>query len=263
MSSSSARAKLVPTNLRPGDLIMDTRGDKDCRYYCLPPYRGSSATASKKHRSGYRFHLVFQGHIVGTFDSCILVREEAKASLSGYPDSANRGYDTKEECIDAWQKLCVLGIHPHPVDPAYLSLPSARASVFVNTSPRKSRVSIIKPKAEDSVSAKGEAPPLMPAGSAAGRTELLANLKRYCSPLPSPPPSPATQRGEASATYINFAIRGGGIVSSSPMRSEQRYLESQRRGEQPDMLVTRSFEQASLFALEDAENDAENFEETF
>jgi hypothetical protein len=41
------------------------------------------------------------------------------------------------------------------------------------------------------------------------------------------------------------------------MRSEQRYREMQRCGEEPDMLITRSFAQASLFALDNDEEDAE------
>jgi hypothetical protein len=37
-----------------------------------------------------------------------------------------------------WQRLCLLGVHPHPVDPAGFDLPSASAAAFANTSPRKS-----------------------------------------------------------------------------------------------------------------------------
>lgn len=42
------------------------------------------------------------------------------------------------------------------------------------------------------------------------------------------------------------------------VRSEQRYLELQHQGEEPDLLVTRSFAQAAFFALddEDVEGDA-------
>jgi hypothetical protein len=40
-------------------------------------------------------------------------------------------------------------------------------------------------------------------------------------------------------------------------RSAIRYREMQRCGEEPDMLVTRSFEQASLFALQEDEDDVE------
>jgi hypothetical protein len=74
----------------------------------------------------------------------------------------------------------------------------------------------------------------------------------------------------ASGDFVNFAIRGGGIISSSPygilllefgsvlnlrgrMHSEQRYRELQLLGEEPDMLVMRSFAQASLFTLDDEE----------
>ncbi|KAJ6463764.1 hypothetical protein C8R47DRAFT_1079759 [Mycena vitilis] len=86
--------------------------------------------------------------------------------------------------------------------------------------------------------------------SAAGSAQVLADLKRYCSPVRSPPPSP---RKPDQGDFVNFAIRGGGIVSSSAGRSQQRYLELQRQGEEPDMLVTRSVEQAALFALEDSD----------
>ncbi|KAJ6469661.1 hypothetical protein C8R47DRAFT_1078031 [Mycena vitilis] len=205
------------------------------------------------------------GHIVGTFDNWL----EAKASLSGYPDSGNRGFNSIDECIDAWQKLCVLGIHPHPVDPDFLSVPDESASAFVNTSPRKSRTLRAPTRDASSASASTKVERLAaPTRTASEKAQVLADLKHFCSPIGRPPPSP-TKRGESAAAggahespYVNFAIRGGGIISSSPMRSEQRYLESQRRGEQPDMLVTRSFEQASLFALEGAEDNAEDFNET-
>lgn len=41
------------------------------------------------------------------------------------------------------------------------------------------------------------------------------------------------------------------------MRAQRRFQELQRRGEQPDLLVTRSFQQASVFALgENEEGEA-------
>jgi hypothetical protein len=82
-------------------------------------------------------------------------RPEAQASLAGYPDSANRGYNSLEECNEAWQALCVLGIHPHPVDPAFLRPPSPSASTFVNTSPRKSRADIASVVKRDGTAASG------------------------------------------------------------------------------------------------------------
>jgi hypothetical protein len=92
----------------------------------------------------------------------------------GFPESGNRGYNSISECIDAWQGLCVLGIHPHPVDPAFAQTPSANAACFVNTSPRKSRVNS---KASSSVKREmGSAPPLAPAAPAEDKAQVLADL---------------------------------------------------------------------------------------
>ncbi|KAJ7429606.1 hypothetical protein B0H11DRAFT_1944507 [Mycena galericulata] len=254
---SSREPKLVPTNLPATELIMDERGKKDSRYYCLPPFRGDrTRSASERRGGGYPFHLVAQGHVVGTYNNWL----HAKASLVGYPDASNQGFNSEEECIEAWQELCPLGIHPHPVDPEYLAIPSASAAGFVNMSPRKSSA---KPRSGGR-GTKHEGSPVKREGTPAApnedRKQVLADLKRYCSPVVSPAPSP--KKGPSSpaveeSSYVNFAIRGGGIISSSLLRSEERYREMQRRGEQPDMLVTRSFEQASLFALEDADEEAD------
>jgi hypothetical protein len=44
---------------------------KDSRYYCLPPFRGNLNCPRRvqKEGGGYPFHLVMQGHVVGTFDN--------------------------------------------------------------------------------------------------------------------------------------------------------------------------------------------------
>ncbi|KAJ7665758.1 hypothetical protein B0H17DRAFT_1210765 [Mycena rosella] len=127
--------KLALTNLQPEEVVMDTRGGKDARYYCLLPFRGQRQEPVKTGGAGFPWHLVFQGHRVGMYNSW----PEAKASLSGFSGSGNRGYHSEEECIDGgWQQMCVLGIHPHPVDPAFLTPPSPSASSIVNVSPRKS-----------------------------------------------------------------------------------------------------------------------------
>ncbi|KAJ7851697.1 hypothetical protein B0H13DRAFT_1904987 [Mycena leptocephala] len=248
---SASKPQLARTNLPVDEMIMDTRGVKDARFYCLPPYRGDPNRLSKPRRTGggYPFHLVSQGHVVGIFDNWV----EAQASLDGYPGSGNRGFHSEDECVDAWQGLCVRGVHPHPVDLAFLRPPSPGASTFVNTSPRKSRStppSPVKPSGTSAATAskKREGTPVR---SPQADAQLLADLKRYASPILPAPPSPqkASRAEMDDGEFVNFAIRGGGIISSSPIRSEQRYREMQRRGEEPDMLVTRSFAQASLFAL--------------
>ncbi|KAJ7175546.1 hypothetical protein C8R46DRAFT_1214017 [Mycena filopes] len=240
MSSStttSGRARLPVTNLTVDELIMDTRGLKDARYYCLPRVYGKAAKTSVS--GGYPLHLVGQGHKVGVFHSWL----EAKSQLTGYPDSSNRGYHTMDECVEAWQGLCDAGLHPHPVNPTVLEIPSA--APFVNASPRKSGPT--KP-VNKNTPVKREA-----GGSRDADAQVLADLKRYCRPIVAPPPPAAPPARALTPPSINFAIRGGGIVSSSAHRSRERYLELQRRGEEPDMLVTRSLGAASLFALDDDE----------
>ncbi|KAJ7033113.1 hypothetical protein C8F04DRAFT_1184373 [Mycena alexandri] len=244
-------ASLTATNIRADELIMDIRGGgRDSRYYCLPPYRGTTAegTPAKSGGGGYPFHLVAQGHVVGIFDDWV----EAKASLSGYPDSSNRGYYSVEECIEGWQKLCALGIHPHPVDPSKTRAPSVDTS-RVNTSPRKPQTpgtSLVNtsPRKPRTPGTTG----FVKQERAEVGTSTL-ELKRLCTPQPPPTPAPAGGTHE----FVNFAIRGGGIVSSSAVRTEERYRELQRRGEEPDLLVTHSFQRASRFALEDGEGEQE------
>ncbi|KAJ7062412.1 hypothetical protein B0H15DRAFT_958826 [Mycena belliarum] len=103
-------------NLKDEDVVMDERGVKDPRYYCLPPFRGRPGATTRSPKKGYPLHLVFQGRVVGLFDSWA----EAQASLVGYPGNANRGFYSVEDATDAWQGMCTLGVHPHPVDPAFL-----------------------------------------------------------------------------------------------------------------------------------------------
>ncbi|KAJ6455535.1 hypothetical protein C8R47DRAFT_1082757, partial [Mycena vitilis] len=226
-TTPSRKPRLVPTNLKADEVIMDDRGVKDPRYYCLPPFHGSS-TVPRKGGGGYPFHLVTQGHRVGTFDNWV----EAQASLTGYPHSGNRGFNSVPECVDAWQGLCVLGIHPHPVDPLFMRPPSPGATIFVNSTPRRSTHrrepsrSPIKAEQQDGTPRRD-----------AGNPQLLADL-----PIRNEEPAAGASGSSASGS------------SASPQRSSERYLEMQRRGEEPDMLVTRSVLQASLFALGDEEN---------
>lgn len=107
-----------------------------------------------------------------------------------------------EECIDGWQQLCPLGIHPHPVDPQFartptplVRTPTPDAPRFVNTSPRKRAA---------------HAAPVTPRED---KTQVLADLKRYASPLPS---ASTSRTASVCRSHVNFAIRGDGIVSSSP-----------------------------------------------
>ncbi|KAJ7718492.1 hypothetical protein DFH07DRAFT_973280 [Mycena maculata] len=241
---SSHHGPLVKTNLAPEDLVMDVNGVKDGRYYCLPPVRGDGTARGGVRCGGkFPFYLVAQGHLVGRFDNWL----ETKVSITGYHDNSYQGCHTEQECVEVWQRLCVLGVHPHPVDPVFMTPPSASAAQFVNVSPRKSAQTAGSPvkKEVKKEGASRRVPPSDP--------QVLADLNRYCCPVL--PPTPSTTAVVAPASSVNFAIRGAGIVSSSVVRTEERYLEMQRRGEEPDMLVTRSIREASLFALEEDDQD--------
>ncbi|KAJ7707028.1 hypothetical protein B0H14DRAFT_3525879 [Mycena olivaceomarginata] len=207
----SAPRKLATTNLSLEDLRMDDRGIKDPRYYCLPPNRTRGKTA------------------------------EAKAGIGRYPDNSNQGCFSEEECIEVWQRLCLLGVHPHPVDPAGFDLPSVSAAAFTNTSPRRSAPASGAPrlKREEKPDPVGKKP------------ELLADLPTL--PAASPSRAPRQSRHEANP-HVNFAIGGSGVIRAArDERTEQRYREMQQRGEEPDLLVTRSFARAALFAMDDEE----------
>ncbi|KAJ7164842.1 hypothetical protein C8R43DRAFT_1122722 [Mycena crocata] len=216
------------TNLSADEVIMDRRGARDARYYCLPPFRGDPTQPNRYKGKGYRYHVVFQGHVVGTFDNWAA----AQRSLAGFSGNSNEGFNTLDECIEAWQTLCPLGCHPHPVDPSLATLAPSSTPAPAPSSGAKTTKPVILKREKTAVMRS-------PLGNAqkeerAGEAELASE------------PGPS----------VNFAIRGAGIVSSSPARTQRRYEALQRRGEEPDVLLTRSFARASLFAL-DAEADAD------
>ncbi|KAJ6489289.1 hypothetical protein C8R47DRAFT_1215639 [Mycena vitilis] len=217
---SSLASKPVSTNLPLSLLVMDDREDgKDGRYYCLPPYYGTPGGKAKS-GSGYACHLVSQGHRVGIHDDWL----QAKSSVTGFPHSAHRGYDSVDECIEAWQRLCPLGIHPHPVDPQLTRTPTPDATPFVNISPRKGRMGSQVVKMNRSPNWNG----LLPTSLAGAKPK-----QGIC----------------CIAVYADVPVR---------VRTHERYMEMQRRGQEPDMLVTRNVLHAAAFALdEEADVDAE------
>ncbi|KAF8208328.1 hypothetical protein K438DRAFT_1961821 [Mycena galopus ATCC 62051] len=171
------------TNMRADEVIMDTRSEgQDTRYYCLPPFHGNAEREARK------FYLVSQGRVVGVFDDW---------QAGGKGD--HRTYKSMDESIVAWQGLCRLGLHPHPVDPEFEH--TARAPL-----------------------------------ARAGRT---------------PPPSTTTSSGAKQVEAPRRA--GAGAPRNAPSRTERRYRELQSQGEEPELLVTRSLQEASFFAVDDGD----------
>ncbi|KAF8197281.1 hypothetical protein K438DRAFT_1967517 [Mycena galopus ATCC 62051] len=236
-------------NISPNDLIMDTRrGGQDSQYYCLPLFHGEAERGVK------RLYLVVQGHVVGVFDDWrVVCREQefglnecfrlsAKASVSGFPDNSYRAYKSMDECIIAWQALCQLGLHPHPVDPEFDHTargPLARAvwtpppSTTQVETPRRAGVGALR---KDPTATPSPAPPARRA-------------------TPPSPKTPVRQAAADEGEFLNFAIRGAGIVSSSVSRTERCYRELQSRGEEPELLVTRSLQETSFFAVDDSDKE--------
>ncbi|KAJ6590098.1 hypothetical protein DFH09DRAFT_1074565 [Mycena vulgaris] len=150
----------------------------------------------KRHSGRYSLHLVFQGHVVGTFNEW----SAAKVSLTGYPGSANQGFHTEDECIDAWQAMCGLGIHPHAVDPG-----SASASTAVPP-----KLPALSEQGAQKRRGKGEIAALQ-VSSHHGVDSASASRDAPQTRGETPDAGDKT-----SPVSVNFAIRGAGIVSSSP-----------------------------------------------
>ncbi|KAJ7038478.1 hypothetical protein C8F04DRAFT_1256083 [Mycena alexandri] len=238
-------SKPAATNMLASEVEMDVEGGKDPRYYCLPPFRGDRGKMPPKPHKGYRYHLVLQGHQVGIFDSWAA----AKISLTGYAGSGNKGFDTIGECVEAWQSMCPLGVHPHPVDPGYTS-----AHLAATPPPAAAAMPTF-------VFSRNPPAPHLPAPPTFvfSRAPPAPPSRRRMSPTDdvSPPTTPRKREDTSPApAAVNFAIRGGGIVSASPLRSRARYEELQRRGEEPEMLLTQSFARASLFAMDAVGDEA-------
>ncbi|KAJ7782427.1 hypothetical protein DFH07DRAFT_949231 [Mycena maculata] len=177
MSTSQGQPRqLRRTNMSVDEVVMDEQGVKDRRYYCLPPFRGDrTQVLLEGHAGRYPLHLVAQAHIAGIFDNW----PEAKASITNYLDGSHQGCYSEEECIDVWQRLCMLGIHPHAVDPVYAP-PACRASP---------------------VKKEGGSGHLAPSDP-----QLLADLKRFCSPI-LPPANSSPRKGALVAAEFRNSQR--------------------------------------------------------
>jgi hypothetical protein len=107
--------------------------------------------------------------------------------VSGYPGAGNKGFHTVEECINAWQTMCPLGVHPHPVEP---------------TTPLPVEPTVPVKVEEPRSSPRTALPPRSPRTAARGVKDEDGDTPDAASPR--------------SGTHVNFAIRGHGVISSSP-----------------------------------------------
>ncbi|KAJ6490866.1 hypothetical protein C8R45DRAFT_928699 [Mycena sanguinolenta] len=104
---------LRPTNLTAKDMIPDTFNPAhDQRFWCVPRMHDK---ASDGDSGAFPLYLVTQGRRVGIWHNWTVV----KAMVAGWPHSAYCGHHSVEGCIQEWQLHCLLGVHPHPVDPQH------------------------------------------------------------------------------------------------------------------------------------------------
>jgi hypothetical protein len=156
-------------------------------------------------------------------------RSAAHTSVTGYPAAGHKGFNTLKECTEAWQQMCPLGVHPHPVEPVLQEHAGATVSA-VETPPPKSTGKSPSPATKYARKPKREETPAelpMRANSCVSFGFFFGSLQtRLCRTLrlkssATPPPSPHKHVAGRGGTqddlpFVNFAIRGAGIVSSSP-----------------------------------------------
>ncbi|KAF8171763.1 hypothetical protein K438DRAFT_1773061 [Mycena galopus ATCC 62051] len=187
------------------EMVMDRRGGRDPRYWCLPHsvVIRQECGASRKRDLNFtwcgRATQWARSTHVGNADNA--EQGSGQDELDWLSRQCNKGFHTLDECIEAWQTMCPLPQRAPSPDPP---------------SPQQ------QPRCVD--------PP----------TPRMRNEGKRKSAV--------KQEAETSPGSL-------GSSSSSPSGSDLALL--QRQGEEPDMLVTRSFARASIFAL-DTEGETED-----
>ncbi|KAJ7460128.1 hypothetical protein B0H11DRAFT_2242352 [Mycena galericulata] len=233
---------LTPTNMTREEMIPDTENpDHDSRYWCLPPIRD---TPNERRGGTFAMYLVGQGKIVGVWHNWTV----AKSMVDGFPQGAQSGHQTRGGCVQEWQEHCVLGVHPHPVDPRRAGSAAASSSASLTQTPRRGTGRRIDPS-------------------------LQEDLQKYCMPIlspPSPPPSriqidsdgptsaatlssassesSITITGEIPPSARYYAIWGGDVVFTSRSEARSAFEDEEAEGNKPRLLSTENYEKALAFA---------------
>ncbi|KAF8212966.1 hypothetical protein K438DRAFT_1751379 [Mycena galopus ATCC 62051] len=225
------------TNMTAAEMVRDERGVRDPQYWCLPPFRGDPARQAPPSKGGYRYHLVWQGYTgveeIGV-DICVL-QGGGQNEFEWVPGQCEQGIPHHRGMYRGVADDVPTGSasppsRPHPVDPAH-ARPGTQPPQPPQPPPQPPQSAH-----RDNVAVCPPRPPKREAKEEGCRPPPCVNARTSATP---------------NGGFVNFAIRGAGIVSSSPLRTQDRYEELQRRGEEPDVILTRSFARASLFALDD------------
>ncbi|KAJ7433905.1 hypothetical protein B0H11DRAFT_2258995 [Mycena galericulata] len=226
---------LTPTNMTREEMIPDTANpDHDPRYWCLPPIRD---TPNERGGGTFAMYLVGQGKIVGVWHNWTV----AKSMVDGFPQGAQSGHQTRAGCVREWQQHCVLGVHPHPVDPRRAGSAAGSASASLTQTPRRGTGRRVDPSLQE---------------------DLIACLyfRRRLTEVDSDDPALAgstssassessiTITGEIPPSARYYAIWGGDVVFSSPSEARSAFQDEEAEGNKPRLLSTENYDKALAFA---------------
>ncbi|KAJ6451079.1 hypothetical protein C8R45DRAFT_1113801 [Mycena sanguinolenta] len=234
---------LLPTNMTASEVIPDIFNPlHDQRFWCVPRLHD---TPSESDSGSYPMYLVTQGRKVGIWYNWTVV----KAMITGFRNGAYRGHYSVEGCIREWQLHCVLGVHPHPVDPQLARAALGPASL-PSSSPTKTLSSSLV---------------MMPAGL--GRVvdgPLQAQLKQFCMPnirrdadeasiadsssISTCSSVTASDWSEVPASSRYFALWRGKLVYTNRCQAKRDFLRAEGAGETPLVLSTTSYDEAQAFS---------------
>jgi hypothetical protein len=97
--------------------------------------------------------------------------------VTGYPSNGHKGHHSYAGCVREWQQLCLLGVHPHPVDPASVAKPEDDTRPYEKGKERQAR------QASVSAARRARRSLSTPASTVAGPSRAIAvpggSIPRY------------------------------------------------------------------------------------
>ncbi|KAJ7888646.1 hypothetical protein B0H14DRAFT_3430053 [Mycena olivaceomarginata] len=209
---------LTPTNMKREEMVPETDNPvHNPLYWCLPPVRDEPSEGGVDR---FAMYLVSQGRSVGVWHNWTVV----EAMVSGYPSGAQRGHHTMQGCIAEWQQHCLLGVHPHPADPAHVAHPLVAMRVNLGQDFRMPNIEGLSLREGGSDVAESETSPSSPSSLTATTWEEVSAVARY------------------------FALWGGGIVYTDRGQAKVAFLEAEASGKKPRILSTVNYDEAQAFS---------------
>ncbi|KAJ7792000.1 hypothetical protein B0H14DRAFT_3499904 [Mycena olivaceomarginata] len=150
-----------------------------------------------------------------------------------------RGHQTMRGCIAEWQEHCILGVHPHPVEPQH-----AAGAIQSMSGPPKAQGRRVDPELQAQLQQL-----CMPnlGGLSLGPTESEADRLTETHSIMSI--SSVTAWDEVPNTSGYFALWGGGrIVYTDRAEAKAAFVGAETDGKKPQILSTPDYEEAQAFS---------------